>query len=256
MLRGAIGLPVSGSLEIGIAVLISALFLLSSCSKTEKPRAEAPPAPAKAEAPPLPATAQTAQPQQISKLPPAQTNEVQEAVKRVFKEAVLIDTTYNPAFIVGDFNGDLSQDIAVMLKPASDKLSALNEEFPNWMLRDLGGPDPPASPRLRVAANDKLLAIIHGYDAKGWRDDQATQTYLLKNAAGPGMETYSAKEFVAAYQGKKLPQLRGDVVGQEIGGKLKCIYFAGATYSRYDPKTFKDEPERRMVHMGPRKPKG
>jgi hypothetical protein len=237
-------------------VLISALFFLMGCSKTEKPLVEAPPPPVRVEAPVSPGIALAAQPQQVSKLPPAQPNEVQEAVKRVFKEAVLIDTTYNPAFIVGDFNGDLSQDIAVVLKPAADKLSALNEESPTWMLRDLGGSAPPASPRLRVAANDKLLAIIHGYDARGWRDASATQTYLLKNAAGSGMETYSAKEFVAAYQGKKLPQLRGDVVGQEIGGKLKCIYFAGATYSRYDPKTFKDEPERRMVHMGPRKPRG
>jgi hypothetical protein len=185
----------------------------------------------------------------MSKLPPPQTTEVQEALKRVFKEAVVIDTSNKPTFIVGDFNGDRSQDIAVLLKPASDQLAALNEEFPNWILRDLGGPNPPASPRLRIAANDKLLAIIHGYEARGWRDDQATQTYLLKNAAGPGMEAYSAKEFVAAYQGRKLPQVRGDVVGQEVGGKLRCIYFAAATYSWYDPKTFNDEPERSMVHM-------
>jgi hypothetical protein len=63
------------------------------------------------------------------------------------------------------------------------------------------------------------------------------------------MEAYSAKEFVAAYQGKKLPQVRGDVVGQEIGGKLRCIYYAGATYSWYDPQTFTGDTERRMVHM-------
>lgn len=249
MLRAAIGLPVSRSLKIGLAVIISTLFLLTGCSKTEKPLAEPPPPPVTAEAPPSPASAQADQPQQISKLPPPQTIEVEEAVKRIFKEAVLIDTSYKPTFIVGDFNGDRSEDIAVVLKPASDKLAALNEEFPNWLLRDLGGPTPPASPRLRVAANDKLLAIIHGYDARGWRDDQATQTYLLKNAASPGMEAYSAKEFAAAYQGRKLPQILGDVVGQETEGKLKCIYFAGATYSWYDPKTFNDEPERRLGHM-------
>jgi len=254
MLRVAIGLPVWRSLEIGLAALISALLLLTGCAKTEKPLAEAPP-PVKAEAPPPPVSTPPDQPQLISKLPPPQTIEVQEAVKRVFKEAVLIDTDSKPSFIVGDFNGDRSQDVAVVLKPASDKLAALNEEFPNWILRDLAGSNPPASPRLRVAANDKLLAIIHGYHARGWRDDQATQTYLLKNAGGSGMETYSAKEFVAAYQGKKLPQLQGDVLGQEIGGKLRCIYYSGATYSWYDPKTFKDEPERRMVHMAPRETK-
>lgn len=255
MLRGATGLPLSRSLPIGLTLLISGLSLLSGCSKTEKPLAEAPPPPVKAEAPPSPPPAQADQPQVISKLPPPQTSEVEDAVKRIFKEAVLIDTSYKPTFIVGDFNGDRSEDIAVVLKPAADKLAALNEEFPNWLLRDLGGSNPPASPRLRVAANDKLLAIIHGYDAKGWRDDQATQTYLLKNAAGSGLETYSKKEFVAAYQGKKLPQISGDVVGQENEGKLKCIYYAGATYSWYDPKTFNDEPERRMGHMAANKKK-
>jgi hypothetical protein len=255
MERVAIGMAVSQSLRICLAVLISALSLSTGCSKTEKSLAEAPPSPVRTESLPAPVSAQAAQPQQMPKLPPPQTNEVQEAVKRVFKEAVLIDTNSKPSFIVGDFNGDHSQDIAVVLKPASDKIGALNEEFPKWILRDLAGPNPPASPRLRIAANDKLLAIIHGYDTKGWRDDHATQTYLLKNAGGSGMETYSTKAFVAAYQGSKLPQLQGDVVGQEIGGKLRCIYYAGATYAWYDPKTFKDEPERRMVHMAPRETK-
>ena len=242
MLRGAIGVPVSHSLRVGLAALIFALCLFTGCSKAENPAAEAPP-------PPL--TAQAEQPQQISKLPPPQMNEVQEAVKRVFKEAVRIDTSHQPTFIVGGFNGDLSQDIAVMLKPASGKLSELNEEFPNWILRDLAGPDQPGSPRLRVAANDKLLAIIHGYDANGWRDHQATQTYLLKNAAGSGMEAHSPKDFVAAHQGRKLPQLRGDVVGEKLGGKSGCLYYAGATYSWYDPKTFTGEPEPRRGHGAP-----
>lgn len=228
------------SFRLALAVTISAVSFLTGCSQAAKPAAEAPP-------PPL--TAQADQPQQTSKPAPPQMNEVQEAVKRVFKEAVLIDTSHKPTFIVGDFNGDLSQDIAVVLKPASDKLAELNEEFPNWILRDLAGPNQPGSPRLRVAANDELLAIIHGYGANGWRDHQATQTYLLKNAVGSGMEAHSAEDFVAAYQGKKLPQLRGDVLGEEVGGKPGYLYFAGATYSWYDPKTFTGEPERRVVHM-------
>jgi hypothetical protein len=196
------------------------------------------------------------QPRQVPKLPPPQVNEVQEAVKRVFKETVLVDTGSKPAFIVGDFNGDFSQDVAVLLKPATDKLSELNGEFPTWILRDLAAPaTQPGGPRLRIAANDKLLAIIHGYDAKGWRDNQATQTHLLKNAARSDLEAYSAKEFAAAYAGKKLPQLQGDVVGQEIEGKLRCIYYSGATYSWYDPKTFGEQSEPRAVHMAPREKK-
>jgi hypothetical protein len=248
--QGEIGLSFSSNPKLGLFIFICALSLSVGCSKAEKPHAEASPQRLTVEAPPPPATPIADQPQQLVKLPPPQMNEVQAAVKRVFKEAVDIDTGQKPAFLVGDFNGDLSEDIAVVLKPASDKLSQLNEEFPNWILRDLAGPlKENSSPRLRVAANDKLLAIIHGYDAKGWRDDQATQTYLLKNAARSEMELYSKKEFVAAYQGSKLPQLRGDVVGQESGGKLRCIYYSGATYSWYDPKTFVEESEQGAFHM-------
>ena len=93
MLRGAIGLAVSRSLEIGLAVLISAVPLLTGCSKTKKVVADAPPPPVTAEALPSPVSVPADQPRQMSKLPPPQTNEVQEAVKRVFKEAVLIDTS-------------------------------------------------------------------------------------------------------------------------------------------------------------------
>src|SRR3989441_9358290 len=249
MLRGAIGIPESHSRRIGLAGLISALVILSGCSKSEKPVAEAPALPLTAGAPSPPLTAQANQPQQISKMPSPQMNEVQQAVKRVFKEAVLVDTSHQPTFIVGDFNGDLSQDIAVVLKPASDKLSELNEESPTWILRDLAGPTQPSGPRLRIGAKDTLLAIIHGYEAEGWRDHQATQTYLLKNAAGSRMEAHSAKDFVAAHHGSKLPQFRCDLVGEELGGKSGYLYYAGATYSWYDPKTFTGEPERRVVHM-------
>ena len=46
--------------------------------------------------------------------------EVQDAVKRVFKDAAVIDSNYNPNFLAGDFNGDTSQDIAVIIKPAPE----------------------------------------------------------------------------------------------------------------------------------------
>jgi len=243
MLPSANRVRVSGGIKFGLAVLLSAVSFWTGCSQARRSLAEAPP-------PPLPA--QTDQPKRMANLPPPQTNEVQEAVKRVFKDAVLIDTSRKPTFIVGDFNGDLSQDIAVALKPASDKLSELNEEFPTWMLRDLVGPNQPGSPRLHIAASDELLAIIHGYETNGWRDEQATQTFLLKNAAGSGLKTHSAKDFAAANQGKKMPQVRGDVVAEALGGKPGYLYYANSTYSWYDPKTFTDEPQRRVAHMGAR----
>jgi hypothetical protein len=230
------------SLRIRLAVLIAVCPFLFSCATAEKPKEEAPPSP----------VVQADQPQQVSKLPPPELNSVQEAVKRVFKDSALIDISRNPIFIAGDFNGDLSQDIAVALKPAPERLSDLNEEFSTWILRDPFAANESRIPRLRVAANDSLLAVIHGYDANGWRDPQATQTYLLKNAVGSGMKAHQAKDVAKASRGRKLPPLRGDVIGEVLEGTSGYLYYAGATYSWYDPKTFKGESERGMIHMPPK----
>src|SRR4030095_1438170 len=56
----------------------------------------------------------------------AKLPEVQEAVRRVFKDAAVVDSTFNPSFITGDFNGDSAQDLAVILKPVPDKLAEMN----------------------------------------------------------------------------------------------------------------------------------
>lgn len=225
--------------KVKLALLFASCWFAFGCSTGGKPKVEAPPAPiAKVEdlAP------------QVAKLPPPELHQVQEAVKRVFKEAAVIDSTQRPAFVAGDFNGDLSEDIAVALKPVPARLSDLNEEYPAWILRDPFGTPEARSPRLRVAATDVLLAVIHGYESQGWRDPQATQTYLLKNAAGSAMETHTGKEFVAANQGKKLPALRGDLIGERLDGKSGYLYYSGASYSWYDPKTFTGDPDSRRGH--------
>jgi hypothetical protein len=180
-------------------------------------------------------------------LPPKQL-EVQEAVRRVFKDAAEIDTSHNPAYIAGDFNGDASEDIAVVLKPAPGKIAAMNEEFPAWMLRDLLQLNEGEGTPLRVEENEKLLALIHGHGVNDWRDPQATQTYLLKNAVANGMEARSGSEFADANQGKKIPRVHGDLIRGVLRGSSGYLYYAGATYSWYDPKNFKGEPPRRMVH--------
>lgn len=229
----------SDCFKIRLALLVVSCCFAFGCSTASKPKVEAAPAPiAKVEDSPMP----------VAKLPPPELPQVQEAVKRVFKEAAEIDSSQRPAFVAGDFNGDLSEDIAVVLKPAPEKISDLNEEFPAWMLRDPLGTPEPGSPRLRVAVTDVLLAVIHGYGTKGWRDPQATQTFLLKNAAGSGMETHAGKEFVTANQGKKLPAVRGDLIGELLDGKSGYLYYSGATYSWYDPKTFTGEPDPRRGH--------
>ncbi|HEY8185077.1 MAG TPA: hypothetical protein VIF64_03350 [Pyrinomonadaceae bacterium] len=229
---------VSNRPELRLALLLAVCLFLSGCSTAEKPKAEAVPSP----------VVLTDQPQQASNLPPPELSMVQEAVKRVFKDSAVIDTSRKPAFISGDFNGDLSQDIAVVLKPAPEKLSELNEEFATWIVRDPFATNESRIPRLRVAADDVLLGVIHGYGPNGWQDPQATQTYLLKNAVGSGMEAHHAKDVVAANQSKKRPRLNGDVIGQVIGGTPGYLYYVGASYSWYDPKTFKGDPEPGMFH--------
>lgn len=226
------------SRRIPLVVLIVLCPLLINCATAKnKPKLEAPP--------PSP-IAQVDQPQEMAKLPPPDLNSVQEAVKRVFKDSALVDTNREPVFVAGDFNGDLSQDLAVVLKPAPEKVSALNEEFPNWILRDLSGPNQPGSPRLSVATNDILLAVIHGYGPNGWRDAQATQTYLLKNAVGSNMAARHPKDVTDL--GKQKPRLRGDVIAEVVGGQSGYLYYAGASYVWYDPKTFKGDIAPGMFH--------
>ena len=173
--------------------------------------------------------------------------EVQDAVKRVFKEAAVVDTSYDPHFLPGDFNGDASQDIAVILKPAN--LEELNQELPPWLLREPRSNKPPTM-RLRIEKDDVLLAVIHGYGTNDWRDPQATQTFVLKNVVGSDLHVESVKDFAKANSGKRLPRPQGDLIAQKLQGTDGYLYYATATYSWYDPRTFKGEAQKPgMVHQ-------
>lgn len=174
---------------------------------------------------PAPATIASA-----AKLP-----EVEDAVKRVFKDAAVVHPDYKSSFLTGDFNGDQSQDLAVVVKPV--KLDEMNQEYPTWLLRDPRAPHDPAKP-LHVEKDEALLAVIHGYGSNDWRDPQATQTFLLKNVVGSGMRVQDAKEFLKNANGRKLPRPHGDLIGETVKGAEGFLYFGVATYSWYDPKTF------------------
>jgi hypothetical protein len=165
----------------------------------------------------------------------AKTSEVQEAVRRIFKDAAVVDTNYNPSFLAGDFNGDGSQDLAVILKPV--KLDEMNQELPPWLVRE---PRAKRDPRLllKIQKDETLLAVIHGYGANDWRDPAATQTFVLKNVVGNDLKVHSLKDFVTANSGRKLPRPQGDLIGETVQGNEGYLYYAAATYSWYDPKTF------------------
>jgi hypothetical protein len=198
-----------------------------------------------------PQDTQTPDPKKMPKLPPPRPAEIKEAVERVFQKAAIVDTSRNPYFLVGDFNGDASQDLSVIVKPAEGKLSEMNQEYPSWMLKDPFNPNLPPQLRkepLRVEEKDLLLAVIHGYGPNGWRNPEATQTYLLKNAVGSGIDTHTTNSTLTTNKGKKTPKLYGDTITQVLDGTPGYLYYTGASYAWYDPKSFKPETERRMAH--------
>jgi len=176
---------------------------------------------------------------------------------------VTIETYRNPYFVAGDFNGDLSQDLAVVVKPAPGKIGEINDELANWMLGDPIRPallDPKVSfhpknhaeiaRRRRVRADEgkPLLAVIHGFGSSGWRNPNATQTYVLKDAVGDGMRTERHTEIVRAYDKVKLPRIWGDVIAQNIEAQSGFLYYNGAKYAWYDPGSYKPPLPRKIVH--------
>jgi hypothetical protein len=236
--------------------LVMASITLGACAKQSSPPVSQS-VPQKEEEPiPLPADSQNPpklDAKEMAKLPAPKPAELEDVTRRVFKNAALLDTSHEPYFLVGDFNGDNSQDIVVVVKPASGKLSEMNQEYPPWMFKDPFNPTLPPQLRkepLRVEEDDKLLAIIHGYGPKGWRDTEATQTYLLKDAVGTDIKSRPPGESRAAYSGKKTPELMGDTILEVLGDRSGFLYYSGASYAWYDPKTYKPGVERRMVHSG------
>ena len=209
-------------------ILIVLAFTLCACGSTSKrPVAEALPPTYQPtpESTPIP-LAVTSAPKQA---------EVQQAIKRIFKDAAVLDTNYNPSFLAGDFNGDGSQDIAVILKPV--KLDEMNQELPPWLVRQ-PRTNRVSPVRIPIEKNDTLLAVIHGYGPNHLRDPDATQTFVLKDVVGNNLKVESAKDFVTANSGRKLPRPQGDLIGETVQGNPGYLYFAQATYSWYDPKTF------------------
>ena len=221
-------------------ILALICVLVTACSSGKRVEVEQPPTPQPAL--PAPAAPIKVEATRAPKLP-----EVQDAIKRVFKDAAVLDTNHNPNFLSGDFNGDASQDLAVILKPVPDKVSELNQEYPPWLVRD---PRSNGTPRqqLRIAKDELLLAVIHGYGENDWRDPEATQTFVLKNVVGADLRVQTTNDFVSANSGRKLPRPQGDLIGETLNGTAGYLYYAVSTYSWYDPQTFKGQPEAGPFH--------
>ncbi|MET0625339.1 MAG: hypothetical protein ABW250_20540 [Pyrinomonadaceae bacterium] len=213
-----------------------------------------------AEAPPAAATEPVATPEAAAparSLPPPGASEVSAAVERVFKGAVTTGPAREPFFAVGDFNGDDSQDIAVAVGPAPGRLGEINDELANWIIKDpfaaaseRGSAYGEVRRRTLVEESDALLAVIHGYGADGWRDARATQTYVLKDAAGNRIKSRAREAALSAGAEEKMPRLVGDVIAESIGGRDGFLYYDGARYLWYDPRVYKPLPPARVVHGG------
>ena len=242
------------SLYLLIAVMIT---VLSGCTKPpEQPKKETP---ASATAEPAPAQQPAQQePQKTPPAPPPTISEARSAVERIYKDTLSVDAGRNAGFTVGDFNGDGSQDIAVVVRPSKEKLADINHELASWMIREpvteslpqlmerRNSSDP--KPRPVITERDELLlAVIHGYGSTGWRNVEAQQTYLLKNAVGNNMKAESKDNVLKASTSKR-PPLLGDVLGEALAGQQGFIYYTGATYAWYDPRYYRGERPKRMAH--------
>jgi hypothetical protein len=167
---------------------------------------------------------------------------MRDVIARVYKDAVIVDETRSTA-VLGDFNGDNSEDIAIIVRPGNRMLPEINSEFANWILEDplsigefiaaRGGPHPVKEPSPAVVhSGDALLAVIHGHQQAGWRNPQAIQTYLLKNAAGEALEMQRARTVsVETGDKKSLPPLHGDVIRETVTNKQGFLYWTGAKYA-------------------------
>ena len=160
-----------------------------------------------------------------SERPPTEA-ELRTVVKRNYDDVVTVDDSRPTPFMIGDFNGDSSEDIAVVVKPR--KLSDLNSEYVNWILED---PHHLRQASVNVRKNDLLLAVIHGHKGEGWRHEFARQTYLLKNAVGTDLETMSLKQLRNAGESRLPPALRGDVIHEKLNGSGGIIYWTGGKYA-------------------------
>jgi hypothetical protein len=168
--------------------------------------------------------------------------EAQDALKRVYQQTVILNKNHPDAFVVGDFNGDGSEDIAIVVTPARGSLAEINSEFANWIIVDpkkVVLPDPkkviqphPSGPGpVKIGQQDALLAIIHGYKQDGWRNPEAKQSYLLKDAAGEEMRVVPLRNFPSALMVRENgAKSRADIIIEKLAGVAGFLYWIDGKY--------------------------
>ena len=222
-------------------LIIAGCVIFAACTKPPRPNTTdslpASPGESQTKAPtneqPKPETTPARQPPTVA--------EAKDALERVYRGAVVAG---EPAtFVTGDFNGDDSEDIAIAVTPITDKIEEVNSEFANWILADpkraaVFDPKkrtqslPAQTSPVKVQAGEALLVIVHGNGPNGWRDRDATQSYLLKNAAAAGMRVFPLRNFPPALKVKERgAKSRADVISGTISRKAGFLYWATGKYA-------------------------
>jgi hypothetical protein len=176
-----------------MAVCLCAAMILTgllSCGKPSPPMEK-----------PIPlATPQAEKPREpMPKLPPPTVAEVESAIHRIFADNLIREPGTGQWFIVGDFNGDDFEDVAVIAHPAPGKAADINSDLANWIIQDANkffvapsGKRVVTSPYLgsaKVSEGEQVLAFIHGHGPQGWRNPDARQAYLVKHATATFLGT-------------------------------------------------------------------
>jgi hypothetical protein len=162
---------------------------------------------------------------------PSTVGDVHAALARAFSGCVEIRAEESGR-VTGDFNGDGSEDVAIVVRPSAERGYEINDAFRNWIVQDLGHEMAGRSqaPQPRVEKEETLLAVIHGHGPAGWRNPEARQAYLLKHAAMDKLRVVrKEKEARATSAG---PLLRGDaIVDEGAEAPTRFLHWAGARYA-------------------------
>jgi hypothetical protein len=219
-------------LVLAAAILAALQGCISNHAQSvEKPIAVATPQPTPAGSPVAP-----------PKLPPPTKTQVEAAFHRVFGDDLIAQSDEDgghDTFIVGDFNGDQSEDLAIIVRPVAGKLDDINSELANWIIQDadkafIAPPGkavvvPPKQARPRVERGERLLAIIHGVGAEGWRNPEARQAYIVKHAAAT-FEGTAPSISQKAIRAMHLP-VETEIIKEVRNGKKGFLFWTGGVYA-------------------------
>ena len=211
------------SRTLALAVMAIAAGLVLSRAFVRTPRVERP-------RPPSPAGPEQLRPAVVdADFSPPRAGEAVTVLDRAFGRAVEME---GEGAAVGDFNGDGSPDLAVGVRASEAHGAEINDPLANWTVQDCASSadphlakTPPSSPA--VGNREPLLAVVHGFGRRGWRDPEARQAYLVKG--GPkGPWRRRSRDHYPGLDGPEARALGDVLAGPSSRGEI--AYWTGARY--------------------------